>query len=65
LIRVRLDLYTPSGGQQCYVSLKRTATVVSCNDARQAEGAAVSIMRMCTQLDGLELDNPDLVMERL
>jgi hypothetical protein len=65
LLRVRADLYVPRKGRQGYYSMKKTATTLSCKDARQAEAALVSVVRMCMALDGLELDNPDLVMERL
>jgi hypothetical protein len=65
LLRVRADLYVPRKGHQGYYSMKKTATMISCKDARQAEAALVSVVRMCTQLDGLELDNPELILERL
>ena len=65
LLRMRVDLYGTYCGKHSYRALRRSAVVLSCKDAKQAEAALVSIMELIMHLDGMELDNPLLVMERL
>jgi hypothetical protein len=64
-VRITLNLFGVYGGRHCYFNLNRAGIVLSCKDARQAEAALVALMKMCESLDGLELDDPKLVMERL
>jgi hypothetical protein len=65
LLRMRVDLYGSVGGRNGYVSMRRTAIVLSAKDAKQAEAALVTLIRLTEKLNGMELDADDLRMEYL
>ena len=64
-MRVTIGLFGFFGGHYRYMTMNRAGVVLSCKDARQAEAALVTIMKLVESLDGLELQDPKLVMERL
>lgn len=65
IIRLQMNAYGQWKGRTGYQHLNRMGVVFTCVSARQAEAVLVSVMRMCMKIDGLELNNPDLIMEHL
>jgi hypothetical protein len=65
LLRVRVDLYGTFHGRAGYGCMKRAGIVLSAKDAKQAEAALVTLIRLTEKLNGMELDADDLRMEYL